>query len=316
MTSTVYYDNVNEIAYLSYTWLTTAGVAADPSAVSCAVTDPSGSTIVHTYAGAAPADITKVLTGQYALAVSCSPLVAGVEGLWAAEWIGTGAGLASNVQPQTWRVLSPALNTYIGYCGLEELKDRLGITDTSDDYAAQLAIQAASSWVTNYCGVHFNRITETRTFVPYSIWDITFDPLVTITALNVDQVGQGVYSEAWTLNVDYQLKFGEDLYNVNAAGEPRPYRKAQVLQSGKWFPYTYPYSHLDRVQIVGIWGWPSVPSPVVQATLMLAAQWFKEKDAPFGVAGVSDYGVIRIQQNPWIVELLRPYVNVKRKVGV
>ncbi len=314
MTATVFYDDPNEIALLTNTFLNSSGTPADPTTVSCVVTDPTGAAVVHTYNGAAPADIVKPLVGKYTLAVPCSPAITGIDGLWAFEWIGTGA--VSDVQPGTWRVLSPALNTYIGYCGLEELKDRLGITDTSDDYEAQLAIQSASAWVTEYCGVAFNRVTETRTFVPYSIWEIDFDPLVTITALNVDQVGQGVYSEAWVLNVDYQLKLGEGLYNINAAGVPRPYRKAQVLQSGKWFPYTYPYSHLDRVQIIGTWGWPSVPPPVVQATLILAAQLFKSKDAPFGVAGVSDFGVVRIQTDPWLIELLKPYCNMKRRVGV
>jgi hypothetical protein len=40
------------------------------------------------------------------------------------------------------------------------------------------------------------------------------------------------------------------------------------------------------------------------------------KDAPFGVAGVSDIGLVRISSNPWLVELLHNYVNPRRKVGV
>ena len=52
---------------------------------------------------------------------------------------------------------------------LEELKDRLGIEDHTDDYAAVQAIQAASSWVNEYCGQTFYRTTETRTFVPHNL---------------------------------------------------------------------------------------------------------------------------------------------------
>jgi len=69
------------------------------------------------------------------------------------------------------------------------------------------------------------------------------------------------------------------------------------------------------VQVTGVWGWSQVPSGVSQASFILAADLFKMKDAPFGVAGVSDYGVTRIQTNPWLVELLRPFKNVKRSVG-
>lgn len=312
MTSTIFYDNVNEIALITNTFLNSSGAAADPTTVSCAVTDPSGTTTLHTYLGTAPADIVKVLVGKYTLSVPCSPNLTGIEGLWSYEWIGTGA--VSDVQPGTWRVLSPSLNLL--YCGLEELKDRLGITDNTDDYAAQMAISSASSWVNEYCGQHFYRITETRTFVPKSILVCNIDPLISNTALSVDTTGNGVFDQAWVLNTDYQLYQGHDRYNLNAAGVQRPFKKVQVVQSGKWFPFLYPYAHFDRVQVVGTWGWPSVPPPVAQATLVLAAQWLKEKDAPFGVAGVSDYGVVRIQQNPWVVEMLRPYINVKFKVGV
>jgi hypothetical protein len=313
MTATIFYDNVNEIASLTNTFLNSSQVATDPTTVSCLVTDPSGTSVTHTFAGTAPADITKVLTGKYNLAVPCTPNIAGVEGLWSFNWIGTGT--VSDVQPGTWRVFSPTLGNF--YCGLEELKDRLSIPDNSDDYAAQLAIQAASTWINGYCGNHFYKITETRTFRPHDIWELNIDPLVSVTALNVDTTGNGTFDQAWVQNTDYQLKIGADAYNVYATGTGgRPYRKVQVLQAGKWFPFTWPYSHLDRIQIIGTWGWPSIPIPVSQACLTLAAQWFKEKDAPFGVAGVSDFGLVRIQTNPWVTEMLRPYIYHKRKTGV
>jgi hypothetical protein len=314
MTATVLYDNVNQISFLTNVFHNSSGVATDPTVVTCIVTDPVGVQTTHTYLGASPADITKPLVGNYALSVSCAPSTPGIDGLWTYEWVGTGTQVVDNVAPGTFRVFPPPSPNI--YCGLEELKDRLGITDTTDNYAAEQAVQAASGWVNEYCGQHFYRITETRTFVPHGILMCNIDPLISASALNVDTTGNGVFDEAWIQNTDYQLYQSPDRYNLNAAGVQRPYKKVQVIQSGKWFPFLYPYSHLDRVQIVGTWGWPSVPPPVAQATLVLAAQWFKEKDAPFGVAGVNDFGVVRVQQNPWVVEMLRPYINVKFKVGV
>jgi hypothetical protein len=145
---------------------------------------------------------------------------------------------------------------------------------------------------------------------------LDIDPVISVTAFNVDTSGNGVFDQSWIQGTDYQLIVGRNEYNVNAAGVARPYRKAQVLQAGKWFPFVWPYSHLDRIQITGTWGWPAVPPPVSQACLVLSAQWFKEKDAPFGVAGVSDFGVVKVQTNPWVTELLRPYIYMRRKVGV
>lgn len=312
MTATVFYDNVNDIALITNTFLNSSQVAADPTTVSCIVTDPSATSVTHTFGGASPADIVKVSTGKYTLSVGCAPAIPGVDGLWQFEWIGTGA--VSDVQPGTWRVLPANVATW--YIGLEEFKDRLGITDNSDDSQAQIAIQTVCGWINQYTGQHFNRITEARTFVPYDLVQLTIDPLVTLTSLNVDRDGDGTFEEAWVQNTDYQLRIGPASYNLNATGILRPYRQVVTVQSGKLFPFIYPFAHLDRVQITGTWGWFAVPAEVAQATFLLAADLFKMKDAPFGVAGVSDYGLARVQANPWLVELLRPYKNVVRAVGV
>lgn len=313
MTATVFYDSASEIAFLTNTFLNSSGAAADPATVSCVITDPSGYQVTYTYQGASPADIVKPLVGKYTLSVPCSPNQAGIEGLWSFQWIGTGT--VSDTQPGTWRVFPATLANW--YCGLEELKDRLGITSSDDDFALQQAIQETAGEINETCSQHFYRITETRTFVPHSIIELNIDALVSITSLNVDQTGDGVYDEAWTLNTDYQLKLAIDRYNLNALGIQRPYRRVQVLQAGKWFPYTYPYSHWDRVQITGTWGWPSVPPQVAQANLILAAQRFKEKDAPFGISGSNDFGQERVlTADPIIMKMLRPFIDYGKKVGV
>lgn len=314
MTATCFYDNVNEIAVLSASFAGASGTPADPTTVSCAVTEASGLSVTHTYAGVSPADIVKVMTGKYTLSVPCSPSVAGVDGLWGYEWIGT--GVVSDVQPGTWRVL-PAGGSQLWYCGLEEMKDRLGIDEPDEDYALQNAIAAATGWINEVCGRHFNRVTEARTFQPSGMWlleidDLADDPSITV---KVDQDGDGAWEQAWTRGTDYVLRYGDGQFNRSPTGIARPFRQLQVIGGGKWLPLTWPYSNLNRVQITGPWGWPAIPWAVSEACRMLAADVFKYKDAPFGVAGVSDLGVIRANANPWIIEQLRPYVSA-RAVGV
>ena len=312
MSAGVFYDSASEIALLSNTFQS-SGVSADPDTVSCVVTDPSGIVATHIYGGAGQlADVQKSVPGTYTLSVPCQPSTTGVDGLWSYVWIGTGA--VSDVQPGTWRVLPVSLSTW--YIGMEELKSRLGITGTTDDYELQIAIQATCNWINEHTGRHFYRLTETRTFQPEDIWHLDIDDVVSITAFNVDTDGDGIFEQPWIQNVDYQLLIGDRRYNVNAAGVQRPYRTIRVIQTGKWFPFTWPYSHQDRIQITGIWGWPSVPPDISQAALIIAADLFKFKDAPFGVAGVSDIGVVRVQPNPWISELLQRYIDPRRKVGV
>ena len=53
----------------------------------------------------------------------------------------------------------------------------------------------------------------------------------------------------------------------------------------------WPWSHQDRIQVTGVFGWPAVPLAVKQAALIAAADLFRLKDAPFGVAGFGEFAV-------------------------
>lgn len=315
MSSTVFYDNTNELATISANF-SVSGVPADPTTISCVVTDPSGAQVVHTYQGAAPADITRSGVGSYQLNVICSPSVASVDGLWSYTYIGTGS--VSDVQPGTWRVL--ALDQARWYVGPEELKDRLGQTDATTDSVITSVCLAVSRWIDTYCGRHFFRFTDTRTYQPDNIWLLRIDDLVSVSTLKIDMDGDGIYETTWTQGSNYVLRVGDYQFNTLATGEPRPYTQVQVVGAGSgtgvWFPFVWPFVHLDRVQITGVFGWPQVPPAVTQAALLLAADWFKLKDAPWGVAGINDLGVVKVQANPWIADQLRPYVRGRGKVGV
>lgn len=316
MSSTVFYDNANEFATLTVTF-NVLTIPTDPTAVSCLVTDPAGGQVTHTFGGAAPADVTKVSTGKYKLDIACSPSITGVEGLWSYAWVGTGA--AADVQPGTWRVL--ALDQPRWYVGPEELKDRIGQTDSTTDSVLASVCLATSRWIDRYCGRHFFRTTDVRTYQPTNIALLVTDDIVSVTSLKVDVDGDGVFETTWTQGTNYQLRVGWGQYNTGeynqlASGEQKPFTQVQVIGSTNFFPFIWPFVHMDRVQISGVFGWPQVPPVVTQAALLIAADWFKMKDAPWGVAGISDLGIIRVQSNPWISEQLRPYCRARGKVGV
>jgi hypothetical protein len=290
-----------------------SGVATDPTAVSCVITDPTGAAVTHTFGGVAPADITKLATGTYQLLVPST-----IVGMWSFVWIGTGT--ASDIQPGTWTV-NPAATLNQLYTSVEEVKDRLKITDTQSDLQLTLAVQGAAEAVEGYCGRFFyQRPAETRTFQPYDIWMLPIDDLVSVTALNVDFDGDGVFETAWVKDVDYELIVGPEQFNQAAFGIKRPFTVIRVINvggGGRFFPFTWPFSRLDRVQIIGTWGWPQVPAGVKQASMQLATELFKLGDAPFGLAGTSEFGVVRIPKvNPYVAKMLNPFINPRRRVGV
>lgn len=304
MSATVFYaDPSAEIATLQNIFKV-SGIATDPATVSCTITDPTGTATVHTWNGTAPVDITKTATGTFQLAIACT-----LDGIWLYKWTGTGA--ASDVQEGTWTVTT--IDNRL-YCTVEEMKSRLGnITDTADDSELILAVQAASSTIDDVTGRYFWRGTDTRTYVPESVYHQSLDDLVSVTTLKVDRDGDGTYEETWTQGTDYQLEVAPGRYNVAARGEQWPYTGFTII-GPKFIPVVWPWSHLDRIQVTGVFGWPAVPRNVKQAALIAAADLFRLKDAPFGIAGFGDFAV-RIQQNPRVMQLLKRYISGQR-VGV
>lgn len=305
MSSLVFFsDPASEIATLTNLW-TVAGVPTDPTVVTCVITDPAGTAVTHTVgAGPSPADITKTGTGAYQLLVPAT-----TDGIWLYKWIGTGA--AADVAEGTFTATTIDSRLYVT---VEELKSRLGITDTQDDFEATLAVQAASSIVDEITGRYFWRGTDTRTYVPESYYHQTLDDLVSVTQVSVDRDGDGVYEENWTSGTDYQLEVAPGRYNTASKGELWPYTGFNII-GPKFVPPVWPWSHLNRIQVNGVFGWPAVPRNVKQAALIAAADLFKLKDAPFGVAGFGEYGVIRVGSNPRVMAHLRRYISGE-KIGV
>jgi hypothetical protein len=309
----VFYQDTagDDVATLQMTFKV-SGTPTDPSTISCVITDPDGLAVTHTFGGAAPADITRISTGLYQLLVPSTKV-----GLWGFVWIGTGA--ASDIQAGTWTV-NPTSTINQFYTSVEELKDRLQITDTASDMQLALAVQAAARAIEGFTGRFFWKVAETRTYQPYSIYELPIDDLVSITALNVDYDGDGIYETPWVQHTDYELQIGHDEFNANVTGEARPFtlvRSVNASGGGRFFPFIWPYSKWDRIQIIGTWGWPAVPFGIKQAAVQVASEFFKLKDSPFGLVGTSEFGVVRVPKvNPYIQKLLTPYISPRRKVGV
>jgi hypothetical protein len=342
MTAQVYYDSPTEAsAIVPVTFTTPTGTVTDPTAVSCVVIDPTGTQTTYTYGITPPNNtITRSSSGNYSLLLTGLTLA----GLYTTIWVGTGGGV-QQTSPYTVRIVPlSAVGTGMQYwyTGREELKSRLNITDSNSDFEIQLAIQAVTNWINSYTGRHFYQLTESRTYCPDNIWELPVDDIVSTpavaanTVVNLDYDGDGIYETAWGnpaapvgTGLNYVLKLGTpgnyaDNYNVNAAGVPRPYTQLQALMSGQgqnpagggWLPFIWPYTHLNRVQVITTWGWNSVPPSVQQASLLLCTDVFKSKDAPWGIAGTAETGLMRVSSNPWAVEFLHDFINTRRKVGV
>jgi len=305
VSATVFFNDQNEIATLSNVFKI-SGTPTDPTAAILLVTDPAGVATTYNWPGG-PNTLTHGTAGVFSQNVACSAVI---DGIWTWKW--TGTGTASDAAEGTWTVTRIDQTLY---ATVEEVKSRLGITDTQDDFELTLAVQAASRSIDEICGRYFWRGTDTRTYIPESMWRQSVDDLVSVTTLKVDRDGDGVYEETWTSGTDYALEVAPGRYNTGSKGEQWPYTAFTVINSGKLLPFIWPWWHLDAIQVTGVFGWPAVPLAVKQAALIAAADLFKLKDAPFGVAGISDLGALRVKDNPMITKLLARYMNGQR-VGV
>ena len=192
-----------------------------------------------------------------------------------------------------------------GYATLADVKAALRITDTVDDSLLELSIEAASREIDGFTERVFTSSTATRIYRPTDVFTVFVDDLQSITTLKTDSDGSGVFDVTWE-TTDYQL----NPLNGIAGGITTPY--TQVRAIGEYlFPIYEPRnvnSNEASVQIAGVWGWPSVPTAIRQACILLAMRQFKRYDSPTGVMGFGDLGVMRVGRvDPDVEKLLMPF---------
>ncbi|MEU8379775.1 hypothetical protein [Streptosporangium sp. NPDC048865] len=188
------------------------------------------------------------------------------------------------------------------YATLEQLKGRLDIEDAVDDDDLAAALAAVSRGIEKFCHRQFNKAetATARLFTPTWAAMVRVDDFHTTTGLVIATDPGGDATFGTTLEISqYEL---HPLNGIVDGEEGWPYSTIRgVLRS------TFPCTGRASLRVTAQWGWAAVPAPVRQACLILAAECFKLKDAPFGVAGFGEYGVVRIRQNPIASGMLAPY---------
>lgn len=191
-----------------------------------------------------------------------------------------------------------------GYCTLAEIKAAMRLTDSVDDTLLEKSVEGASRRIDGYCGRFFYQTTKTIEFYTRNSYRLAVPDLYSLTTLKTDNDGNGTFEITWTLNTDYILEpLDHDLQN-------RPYRAISAV-GGKTFPLFLPPDP-PTTQIVGVWGWPSVPHDVREACVLLGMRQFARYNAALGVVGFADMAITVRAVDPDVRDLLQPY----RVIGV
>ena len=197
-----------------------------------------------------------------------------------------------------------------GYASLSDVKAALRITDTVDDSLLEISIEAASREIDGWCERVFYSSSATRVFRPDDLFSTQVDDLQSVTTLKTDSNGDGAFDTTWTADSDYQL----NPLNGIAGGVQLPF--TMIAAIGDYlFPIYEPRNSnafQASVQVVGVWGFASIPTAVKQACIILSMRQFKRYDSPTGVMGFGDLGVMRVGRvDPDVEKLLMPFRRVR-----
>ena len=182
-----------------------------------------------------------------------------------------------------------------GYATLTEIKNYMSISDSTDNDLLENLVESASRSIDRIANRRFylDATASARLYRAYSNIFVFVDDIGTTSSLvvAVDENGNGTYSKTLTLNTDYILD------PLTSPSLNRPYTQLTMVSNTEtWpiFPGLTSNGLRPGVQVTARWGWPSVPDDLNMACLILTADLYKRKDAPGGILGLGDLGVVRM----------------------
>ena len=182
-----------------------------------------------------------------------------------------------------------------GYATLTQIKAYMSISDNTDNDLLEDLVESASRSIDRIANRRFylDSSASARLYRAYSNIFVFVDDIGTTSSLvvAVDEDGNGTYSKTLTLNTDYILD------PLTSQSLNRPFTQlTMVSNTESWpiFPGITSNGLRPGVQVTARWGWPSVPDDINMACLILTADLYKRKDAPGGILGLGDLGVVRM----------------------
>lgn len=207
------------------------------------------------------------------------------------------------------------MTTVTDYLTVDQLKTALQITNDSKDDLLQLAISSASRQIDTHCRDQFwsSGMPSARVLAPDypgDVWTGAYASTVGLT-VETDDDNDGVFETLWSAS-DWQAEplvpqAGYPFNRVVAVGQKFfPGARKHPFLSYPYNGYGYGYANgyfgypgggygqtlygrmpRARVRITANWGWPAVPSQVVQACQVIAIDNYKSKDFTNGSAGTT-----------------------------
>jgi hypothetical protein len=217
-------------------------------------------------------------TGSYLASQACSQT-----GVFFYTWTISGSITASESGQFTVANPKPLL-----YASLDDIKGwlRIPTSDTVDDDRLLSRLASASRGVDKDTGrprgYGRDRVASSRIYRPHHEELLSVDDIATATGLVVeigrDNTWSGIDGSLW------------DTLPENASADERAIETLRRLVG------TWPMWGMQRIRVTAVWGWPSVPAGIQEATVLRASRLFRRRDTPEGIKGFGDLGVMRLSR--------------------
>jgi hypothetical protein len=177
------------------------------------------------------------------------------------------------------------------YVNAVETKDFLRLDDNVDNVFLAMAITTSSRAVDDHCRRQFGLVDAPEARRYRVEWDrhryryfVTIDDLMTVTGFTV------------TINGDVFTSSDYRLEPINNVTKGKPWTELVLLRLPSLPPPHAGFLDEIFVDLVGQWGWTTIPTQVKLASLMQTNRFLARRYSPFGVAGSpSDGSEIRLQ---------------------
>jgi hypothetical protein len=150
-----------------------------------------------------------------------------------------------------------------------------------------MAIATASRQIDDYCGRFFytdgtQGAPATRYYTPTDYYILPVDDFVSISEIATDDNFDRTYGSVWT---------ADDSMFEPVNNPSRGWPMSRILAVGS---YVFPWNLPQSVRVKGIFGWSAVPFEVKTAAKIQASRLFLRNQSPFGIAGNTDLGTVRL----------------------
>ncbi len=135
---------------------------------------------------------------------------------------------------------------------------------------------------------------------------VAIDDVVTITDFSIDLSGVGS-------NYTNQP---QSFWVAGPYNNPRQEKPYEFIRLRNYTSPYFPTWYQQTIRVTGLHGWPSVPAPIKQATIMLAHRYVRRaREAPFSIMtlGMETQRAIKIEQSdPDVYFLIGDYVRKRQ----